>query len=334
VLHSFGVIHVPGPAARDDPFWNGRDKEFGVWHIANASASHQTPCFEARYRTDSIGTRDRERSAESTEPRVLVLGDSYFEGWGVPVEDRVTDRLEAATRIEHVNLAMSHFGPYQELLAYRVFAPRFAHTAVMIGILPMNDFYDLDYDVALRSPGYYYRYRPYLVGDYPDYHRVDYRESDMARFLRRNCYACDELTRLYYELAGDGAGFDTPADFRDVAGNVNSEFYNYTPKQYKLLRYCLERLVDESGGRTVVVVLLPGPLDFLRYYQSGPSPLARSLKQLADTRHFVLVDLLPPMFTRTTDWGGYFFDCDPHWNEHGHEVASEILLSELRGVLY
>ena len=60
---------------------------------------------------------------------------------------------------------MAHFGPYQEYLVYRDLAREFDHDAVLVGVLPGNDFANIDFDLARTLPRHDYRYRPYLVGD-------------------------------------------------------------------------------------------------------------------------------------------------------------------------
>ena len=330
-LTAFGLVHVPRPFGSEDAFWDGRHPIFGVWHHPRATATHKTSCFNVRYRTNALGARDVERAQRSGRPRVLALGDSYLEGWGVDQDRRLTDLVARKSGVDFMNLAMSHFGPYQELLAYREFGPRFEHQGVLVGILPMNDFYDLDLAVARRSPGYMYRYRPYLQGAFPAYHRVDYRESPARRFLRHQSAAFNGLAWAWFALAGRADdSFDRPPAFQARSGAVHSFYYDYSLDQFLLLRYCLEQIVAAADGRPVVVVLLPAPPDFPRYAQSGTPPLGRDLEALAQKGSFRVVDLLPEMARRSRDWSEYFFTCDYHWNERGNAVAAEILEERLR----
>jgi hypothetical protein len=330
VLTAFDLIHLPAPLGHDDAFWDGRHPLFGVWHRPGMSATHRSHCFNVRYRTNSLGARDVEHAPRETVPRVLALGDSYLEGWGVEQDHRLTDLLQASSGLEFMNLAMSHFGPYQELLAYREFAPRFEHHAVLIGVLPMNDFYDLDLAVARHSPGYMYRYRPYLTGKFPDYHRTDLQESDARRFLRHESAAFNALAWVWYALSSERQGFDHPPAFATPTGTVHSFYYDYSRKEYLLLRYCLTQLATAAQGRPVIVVLLPAPPDFLRYVQDGPPPLTRDLEAQGLKDGFRVVDLLPEMAARTKDASDYFFSCDYHWNEVGHAVAADVLGAKLR----
>src|SRR6185503_9045679 len=258
----------------------GEDPRFGVWHRPDAVATQPSASFNVRYRTNSIGARDVEHAAKQTRPRLLALGDSCFEGWGVEQERRVTDLLQQATGREVVNLAMTHFGPYQELLAYREFAPRFEHDAVLVGIVPMNDFFDLDLAKARHSQDDLDRYRPYLAGSFPDYRKVSLRESAARRFLRRESMAFNALASVWDSLGRpkdwsgkwipDGAH---PRRKTPPAGRIHSFYYDYSPENSLLLRWCLAQIALAAAGRPVVVVLVPAPPDFVRYALSGEPPL-------------------------------------------------------------
>src|SRR5690606_12262006 len=157
--------------------------ELGIWRWPNARFEHRGDCFDVVYETNSIGARDVERPREAAGRRVVVLGDSFMEGWAVAREARLPDRLEAATGIPHLNFAMAHFGPYQSLLAYRSLARDYEHDAVLLGLLPANDFLDSELALAATIAGSYL-YRPYLVGEPPNYTRWDHRESPLRRWLR------------------------------------------------------------------------------------------------------------------------------------------------------
>jgi hypothetical protein len=325
ILSAYGLIRVPAVLAKDDPFWDSDHPRFGVWHRPEADATQPSHSFNVRYRTNSLGARDVEHAPKETRPRLVALGDSYLEGWGVEQERRVTDLLETSTGREVVNLAMSHFGPYQELLAYREFAPQFEHDAVLVGIVPMNDFFDLDLAEAKRSPDDLDRYRPYLTGSFPDYRPVNLRESAARRFLRRESMAFSALASVWDSL---GRAKAMPA-----AGRIHSFYYDYSRKNSLLLRWCLAQIAVAAENRPVVVVLIPSPPDFVRYGLSGEPPLTRELEEEGRADGFRVIDLLPLMAAHTDDTSAYFFDSDYHWNEAGHAAAAELLAETLREIV-
>lgn len=313
-----GVLHTPRPPRAGPAFWQGDHPDFGVWHHPNAEWEHRSACFRVTYRTNSVGARDVERALRSPRPRVVVLGDSFLEGWGVKRAQRVSERLEAATGLEHLNFAMAHFGPYQAYLVHRELATRFDHAAILLGVLPTNDFVDLDLERAVRLEDYDYRWRPYLVGDAPRWHHRDLREPRAMRLLRRHSYAWNALREGWRSVRPRAARSELP-----------SGYYDFSERQLRLLVGVLERLADSADGRPVAVVLIPTLAELQRFARSGPPPLAARLSPLTQRLGFRLVDLLPGMARRTRDWAGYFHRCDYHWSPYGNAVVAELLLDAL-----
>ena len=90
-------------------FWVETNAAFGVWHEPFSAYRHITACYDVTYRANAFGARDRERTlASGGRPRVVVLGDSFAEGYGVATADRLSDRLERASGVEFLNLSLIH----------------------------------------------------------------------------------------------------------------------------------------------------------------------------------------------------------------------------------
>lgn len=334
VLVNNGTIAIPPPMAVDDLFYNGTHPVFGVWRYPNARALQWSPCFQVENRSNDDGARDRDRQRHSNPHRVVVLGDSFVEGWGLPVNERVSDLLENATGIEHLNFAMAHFSPYQSYLVYRDLAKKYDHDHVLIGITVVNDFIDLDFEAARNALSYEYRYRPYPVGEYPNYHYYNYRESDLQRYFRRNFYAYNAINLAWHRLRGlADSEYDVPQ--RNEYGTYLSYYYDSSEKQFNLLRYSLELLLREADGKRITVFLIPAQRDFARYEQEpGATALALRLNEFAAGRNLEIVDLLPQMYRSKRDWMGYFHTCDYHWNARGNALASKLLMDAQSGYYF
>src|SRR6185503_12948152 len=129
--------------ARNTIFWRDVNPDFGVWHLPDASIRHTKSCFDVTYHSNSYVARDRERAEQSSDRRIVVLGDSMTEGAGVNDPERFASLLERDSRIEHMNFATAgSFGTIQYWLLYKTLASRFSHSAVFIGMIPVNDFWD------------------------------------------------------------------------------------------------------------------------------------------------------------------------------------------------
>jgi acetyltransferase AlgX (SGNH hydrolase-like protein) len=325
-LVELGWLRTPRPPYRGGVFWEGDDPRFGAWHRPSTRFRHRTACFDAVYESNAVGARDRDRQRDSAARRVVVLGDSFAEGWGLPAEQRISNLLEAATGVEHLNFAMAHFGPYQEYLSYRDLARSYRHDAVLLAILPINDFFDLDYDMARVAGWYHYRYRPYLLGTYPNYRTFFWREPALRRWARRYTYTFQAVQ----EAMPVRPRGDPPPPDPDLVG---SNYYEFTDRQLDLLRFSIESLVREARPHPVVVLLLPSYADLVRHLESGPNPLAPRL-EAALAGQARVVDLLPPLYQHTPDWQDYYFTCDYHWTALANRVAAEHVARELQGSLY
>jgi hypothetical protein len=336
LLVSVGLLKTPVPVGFDDSYWEGDRPDFGVWRKPNAEFHHQTSCFDVTYRTNAVGARDVERAREAREPRVIVLGDSFSEGWGVEQAERFSDRLESATGVPHLNFAMAHFSPYQAYLVYRDLAKHYDHDGVLFGVLPLNDFADLDAEWAQgHQQDYLYRYRPYLVPDGDGWQRLDLREPPVLRFLRRGSYAWNAVLPAWQRLRSTSAAAaaEDPA-LEGGAHAIKSFFYDADDRQMRLLEEVLSRMAEEAKGKKVAVVLIPGLRDLRRHAFSGPDPLSPRLEAFGAAHGLRVVSLLEPMAKSTPNWSEYYLGCDYHFSPLGHAVAARILQQELVGFLY
>ncbi len=313
-------------------FWIDVDPVVGVWHAPGSSYHHIDSCFDLHYRANAYGARDRERSIHSDEPRIVVLGDSFVEGWGVARGNRFTDRLERRTGIEHLNFGTAGtFGPTQYYLLYQSRAAAFDHDAVLVGLYPANDF--TDDDLEYGQAYFAHRYRPYLWGDYPDYELFYFRpnlaEGTRAlagmKLLRNTLRECSSiyntisyaktLTKLQRAVRRTG---------RSGRSASMSRYYTFSDEEFSRMRYAIEQIVEQAGTRPITLFTVPGARD-LRRYDGKTTPLAERLGDLCESIGVTYVDLLDCMSRRQTDHDALFLECDGHWNALGHALAADCL---------
>ena len=169
-LASIVIVHLKRwPASRptyhvSKPFWGDINPVFGIWHYPDGVFYHQGACFDVTYHTNSYGARDVERSLHASQPRTVMLGDSFVEGLDSSDRQRLTSLLEQQTGREHLNFGTSGgFSPLQYALLYRSLASRFDHNLVVVGVFPDNDFHEMD--AAWLEKNYAGEYRPYYAPD-------------------------------------------------------------------------------------------------------------------------------------------------------------------------
>lgn len=316
-------------------FWANLDTHFGTWHQPNSSFLHNKSCFVVEYHANSLGMRDPERTKRSDKPRAVVLGDSFVEGWGNEIGDRLTDHLELDLNKEMLNFGTAGtFGTVQEWLQYKYMAKTFDHDVVMIGILPHNDFKDNDY---ARAGGKAKQRRPYLVGDYPDLELVYtqdklYTRPPRSQKLKSFDFTLRECSNFYRVMRYLGSyrirNFELQprwvADFNDRPGRNHSAYHEFRPQDWAIIQYSLEQIVAEADGKPVVVFSIATQADF-DGYDGTKAPLTKKFEALSKKLGFIYCDMLEEMTARKYSAEDIFFVCDDHWSPVGNKVAADIL---------
>lgn len=337
------AARVPGYALTADQgsFWGDFHPAFGAWHAPDTTYRHQKACFDVVYETNSYGARDVERSEEADAPRVVVLGDSFMEGYGVATSERMSDVLEAATGVPHLNFGTSgNAGSTHAFALYQGLASRFRHDAVLCAILPENDF-----DDDLPAAG---RYLPYWEGDgapfelrFPVAAHTDSRFGrraaagdgpDLEHVLREFTYAQNVIDLVYSAYKQGRARGKATADDPD------SRFFRYSELELARLQHSYAEIARLAHPRPVVLFTIPRLTDFAAAasIEQPLTPLDEALSIWArgiDNLYFV--PLLPEMLRRHgEDPTELFLACDPHWNAAGHRAASLILSGAIGDRLY
>jgi len=303
-------------------YWADLNPDFGVWHEPYSTYKHISPCFNLTYRANSYGARDRERQpAANGKPRVLVLGDSFMEGYGIAGSDRLSDRLEKLTGIEHLNFGTSGaFGPTQYLQLYKSLASRFEHNAILIALLPDNDFLDDDYEYGLKT--HQGRLRPYYIGESPNYEltKTPARNPNTpARYL-------ENLLRQFTYAGNLVKYLKSLRRHREAGTRENyAGYFDYTPAQWDRLKYVLEQFRAAAPDKKIVVLTIPCDTDILCVEKTGEPPLPRQLNELCRSLNMTYLDLLPPIRSAPNGWPACYLACDRHWSAYGNEIAAGAL---------
>jgi hypothetical protein len=267
--------------AQIETFWVDINETFGVWHRSNSSFEHRNACFRLKYTSNAYGARDKNREIKATsgKKRAVVLGDSFIEGFGVATENRLSDRLEKATDLEHLNFGTSgDFGTMQEALLYESLARKFDHDYVIIGMLPNNDFLDdsLEFGKKVHSA----RYRPYYEGSYPHYEILYFTSElissppDAKAYLREFTFSYNVWRYLRSLLVYQ----------RQIRAHGYSGYYDFSPEELLKTRYSLEKIVKtaNNSGKRVLLFTIPVYSDFLRWQPTDSlPPLSLALSKIS-----------------------------------------------------
>jgi lysophospholipase L1-like esterase len=263
----------------------------------------------------------------------MLLGDSFIEGVWLPVQQRLSDLLEQNLGIEMMNFGVSNAGTTQYLLIYKYLASSFSHSLVLCGILPANDFRENDYREGLVSETY--RYRPYLVGRYPDYEITYYNKE----FFWHDGMRWPWNVQLRGFLANFSMSYRTASYIKQILHNDREQtkcgrswYYDYNRRDWNIMRWTIEKLhcLAAQKDAQLLVFTIPVWIDILRYRRIGSSPLSKDFEELANDVGFTYVDLLPGFVSEVSRLGSnaeehLFIRNDGHWSAEGNKLAFEIL---------
>jgi hypothetical protein len=312
--------------------WRTPHPQWGNWRLPNATARQESGCFSVALRSNSAGARDRERGRDG-EGRILMLGDSFLEGWGVEEDQRVSNLLEQRLGREVLNFGAATHGPLQYQLVYEQLASGFAHDHVVVLLLADNDFTDNDMEFWKSKTASGNRYRPYYEADGSGGYRIVYPQArarpdaaeaprevgvveGIGRAIRRNSWAL---------RTGEYVG-------ELMSGRLSyAGYFDYTDRQLDAVEWSLRRIRAQAGNRKMTVVLIPRLNDFTRTAAKGTSPLIARLEAFGVSNNMRVVDLLPPLRAAAPDLAALFLACDGHWSLAGNKAVADALVAALAG---
>jgi hypothetical protein len=301
-------------------FWADSQPKFGVWHDPHSTFHHVSPDYDLTYQANAYGMRDKDRNPKSNgKKRVAMVGDSFIEGWGVATADRMSDRLEQLTGLEQLNFGTSgSFGPTQYLMLYSTLAKTFEHDALIIALLPDNDFLDDDYDYGRIMHAD--RIRPYFTGSKPHFEltitapTLPSPSSKLIEQALLNLTYTGNLIKHFKSLSRHQQA-TLPTDY---AG-----YFDYTPAQWDRLEKVLQEFRRAAPSIPILVLTIPCDTDFHRTEKSGRAPLPGQLQDLCRTLKMQYLDLMPAIQAAPGGWQNCYLKTDRHWNAKGNEIAAQ-----------
>jgi hypothetical protein len=311
-------------------FWFDANEDFGTIHLPKDSYRQKKTCFDVVYKSNSHGFRDEERNKQDEEKRVLVIGDSFIEGIGVDANYRVSNLLETKTGIPHLNFGVAgNFGPTQYYMLYKTLASKFTHDALLIGLLPSNDFIDDDYEINQKFGSN--RYRPFLKGKYPNYalvYHLDSIHKSSAKPRRQHFFKkfLKNFTYSYNMLLYVKARMQISVIPKEglLSENEIPTYFNYSTAQMNRMKYALEQIKLIAGKKRVMVFSIPTFQEMEYYKLNGTNPLGKDLKFFCDSVNIDYLDLLPITSSLTTEeYKNHFLSCDGHWSKNGNAFAMQ-----------
>jgi hypothetical protein len=133
---------------------------FGWSLKPNIEYEKDLPEAKVLVRYNSQGFRDAERSLIKPKDvtRILVLGDSFMEGYSVNIQDSLPYLLEnilnnEGKRVEVINMGVGGYGTLQEYLVWEEVGKNYDPDIVIVGFFLGNDLIDNSYSLQLKRYG-------------------------------------------------------------------------------------------------------------------------------------------------------------------------------------
>jgi len=324
-------------------FWTEQDL-WGAWHKSNASSVQEKSCYTTDLKSNSIGARDDEFISDKKNPAIILLGDSFAEGFGVNHRESTATVLERLTNRQVFNFGTAgDFGPVQYWLVYKNLAINYNHDTLIIFFLPKNDFTDNDYDFWKTTKETFYngkseRFRPY-------YKQVNNNEYEIIYPTNSTKNSAISLKTGYQHFLADH--FWSTNAFRtakmlyqqQLISNTHlqnsliknglpfSGYFDATPAQQKAALYFIDKIIQDTQAKNIIITSIPTQEDIARisfefnqkkeywwkFLNTIPSTASKKV-QFID-----LADHLP------ANSNLLFNNCDGHWNANGNEWAATVI---------
>jgi hypothetical protein len=323
IAANFGKINILMPTyslSYPERFMPERSMIFGHRHSPNSSFRVKKNCIDNYYQFNEFGFRDSLPSLQSTDKRVIVIGDSFMEGVGVAENERLSDVIENSTGIKHINFGMADKGTTQAFVIYDSLASKFDHDMVLFSIFPQNDVIDDDPSKGKSATSI----RPCWVGNYPDFELqfvpndapTHKSTSGIKKLLKRFTYSYDALFSLKeaikYRLHADSK--------KDLDG-----YFNYTNDQLDRMKHSILKLQESAGNKPITVICIPAHIDFSM--DKNHTTIEEPLKFFCDSIGVEFIGLKEGFQSHSSDpRRDFYLTCDAHWSPFGHQVAAQYTL--------
>jgi hypothetical protein len=338
---------APGRGAHHRVFCD-YDAELGWRLTPNKRALRERTEYKHIETVNSLGMRDVERAVANPAgaTRVLVLGDSFVEGYSVADDETLTRKLEAhlannGRAVEVLNAGVGGYSTDQELIWFRK-RGRFFKPDIVVLALYRNDILFNPRPAYSRGPKPHFRIDedglvepPERAGPKPvplvvkGWHRWTAELSGVSHtygYLRMKWWNLKWRVRQWR----DGKSTEPiTLDARPERAEVTAAWH-----VTELLLQQLRVEVEAVGARFVVLwvpaIELVHPDDDGGY---GEDVVGARLAKIATRRGITLISPLTELRraqSKLAEQGErVYYESDRHWTRHGHQVAAEVLAERL-----
>ena len=327
-LNLLEISHIPKlylnkEIISNDEWWV-EDKIWGAWHQSTASTIQKRSCYNAVYISNQIGARDDDFK-NNNDNDIILLGDSFAEGYGVNIENSSQKYIEKFTNRNVLNFGVSHnFGPVQYSIIYENLAKNFKHKTIIIYLLPDNDFGENDYSNWQGSK----RYRPYYRFVENNYYEI-FIPDDSIKNYKSNTKKLKMILKDFFWTSNLFINMDYNYRIyrskRKKSLDNFSGYFDSSIEQQKAVIYFLDKIINNESVN-VILVSIPRPSDYNRLnYGSKLTDIYWNnyfVNKDISNNNFKFIDLIN---YKPDNLDEIYLKCDGHWSPKGNLWAAKII---------
>lgn len=294
--------------------------------------------------TNSLGFKDstnRKISLKSDKKRILLMGDSFTEGIGVPYEETFAGLLNARfeNKFEILNAGVASYSPsiYFKKIE-TIFQNKTLQFDVLMVFLDLSDIQDELFYSQADNGSIFLSPEGQKYNDQVKAKTIQWLKKEAPWFLlTQHFFLLGAASRALLKHILDG--YDFPW-IKNLNYNISRSKWTIDPilrKQYlpgltKSAFYLqrLGKLAKKNGVKKMFLVVYPWPDQILS--NDIDSIQETFWKSWAQKNNYSFVDLFPffvkknaSRFDQTEILRSYFVKFDFHWNRNGHQFVAEKL---------
>ena len=323
-------------------------KRITVPYRKNETAWLNSNEFSVKYYINNLGVRDKEGSTNRFgNYDMLLLGDSFSEGWGVKYEDSYFKIIESKSQKKHFNFSQNGSSPvlYYHRLKFLLKQNKFKK--VLIQIFD-NDIHD-NYRLRNINPNNNYEIEEIsFIGKVKNYIKSKFR---LYYLIKRIIHKAKGKPMPSFQFSNKANTLEIYEqekiiDKFNIANNLSelnkwkqtdfSWYINFDEakwrESFKLHRKYLEKIITLCKQKNIDLEILYIPYHGVFYLDEvGKNKITNHhqtmLKEMSKEFGFKLIDLYD-QFINDPSSRSYFFALDGHLNKIGHKKVANIYLEQ------
>lgn len=280
---------------------------------------------------NSLGGKDRscrEVPLVADRPRVVVFGDSFAEGWGLPYEQSLPAHLQtdlSSQGIEVLGFGVASYSPSLTEKWMRKLLQQGVRWNLALVLIDAGDFWEETHDYQDFINGK----KQVKVSNKPRFFRLKWYEYSLTvqtvTALRRGLFPRRE-TRTPWEMAQAGNSWK-------LTWLSKSEAKSWLDKGLAQSGRAIERILEMGREHRFPVILVVYPYPVMMAEGRLQNEQTNFWRNFSEKNPVTLVDLSPQFVEEGVapqqTYGKYFIPGDFHWNDNGNQLVARTLAPKI-----